>query len=329
MPSLLSQRALRIMKLTHSNNLACISETVTQTEKTTVKRSQPISDTLKENDMNAPNLSPSRYSDAGPNSLLLEEVGDDLLETSLNDLDTSIFDKSNLFEKETNNNSVENSEVVKNLENNADFHENEDTDKNKTNEENVIAEVILDPETGFLRVVSGDAETANKIQNIKCVCESEDGNLDDNGNGDHTETAGETSPIEEQRSDTMEMSGDESVVENRGNSSESSSSSETDWFAVQPGTKRKKFLHSRKERDNIKKANKILSYKVKQPCKCKRKCSEKISNEVRFKTNNRFWNLDYSGRKAFILATCTETEIKRKRKSTGPNSRKKKVISIT
>lgn len=248
MPSLLSQRALRIMKLTHSNNLACISETVTQTEKTTVKRSQPISDTLKENDMNAPNLSPSRYSDAGPNSLLLEEVGDDLLETSLNDLDTSIFDKSNLFEKETNNNSVENSEVVKNLENNADFHENEDTDKNKTNEENVIAEVILDPETGFLRVVSGDAETANKIQNIKCVCESEDGNLDDNGNGDHTETAGETSPIEEQRSDTMEMSGDESVVENRGNSSESSSSSETDWFAVQPGTKRKKnYILERKE----------------------------------------------------------------------------------
>lgn len=104
-----------------------------------------------------------------------------------------------------------------------------------------------------------------------------------------------------------------------------SNESDEDFFAITTGEdKRKRYLHSKTERDNIKKTKFIQNHDVKPPCeKCIRKCPENFPPERRIEINSKFWKMSFEARKTFISNMCQKTEVKRRVIKNKENCRKK------
>ncbi|XP_050307287.1 uncharacterized protein LOC126744020 [Anthonomus grandis grandis] len=256
--------------------------------------------------MNMQNVSSLNHFDQS----LIKDMPDELLDTSLNNLNTSIFDKSDLFEKETNCRSFFNKDDgLINMESDQDQYHDRDHRTISSNQSNYCS----DRKTPDYNLTTLSTVENNLKQNFSSTDErttTHDGLLinQERNNEYYYNNKSENIPennLTDEDSSFLDPENTSEYDPENNLSDEDSSLSETDFFAIKPGTrKRKMYLHSKEERDKIKKTQKIQSYKVQESCKCRNKCLDKIPQDMRIKINTKFWNLDYEGRKTFVNMTC-------------------------
>lgn len=81
------------------------------------------------------------------------------------------------------------------------------------------------------------------------------------------------------------------------------------------GTKRqrKKYLQKKEAREACKK-NKIRQiHSVRLPCKCKKLCFQKFTEQLRNEINEKYWNKNYTERKSFLNNMVESLPVLRRR----------------
>lgn len=69
----------------------------------------------------------------------------------------------------------------------------------------------------------------------------------------------------------------------------------------------------------------IACHEVKEGCKCKKRCSAKINNSLRHKINEKYWNKDFTGQKAFLSHYIECGNMKKRRQMKNEENYRKNV----
>lgn len=87
--------------------------------------------------------------------------------------------------------------------------------------------------------------------------------------------------------------------------------------------KRKKFKYTRSQRQEKQLLKIKRNHTVREPCNnsCKKKCTAKISQDMRIKINSQFWSMNKHDQRSFIIGMVQKVGVKRK--TVGSDSKRK------